>query len=109
MKRYCFALDLINDKTSIKQYIAYHKKVWPEILDSLRDSGIIDAEIYYVADRLFLLLDTKESFSLEHKGKMDAQNPVVQKWEELMSSYQKTLPVAKPGEKWIVMERIFKL
>ena len=109
MKRYCFALDLINDKTSIQQYIAYHKEVWPEILDSLRDSGIIDAEIYNVADRLFLLMDTNDSFTLEHKGKMDAQNLVVQKWEELMSTYQKALPVAKPGEKWIEMERIFKL
>lgn len=109
MKRYCFALDLINDKTSIKQYIAYHKKVWPEILDSLRNSGIIDAEIYNVADRLLLILDTNESFTLENKGKSDAQNPVVQKWEELMSTYQKSLPNTKPGEKWVLMERIFKL
>lgn len=109
MKRYCFALDLINKTTSIKQYIAYHKEVWPEILDSLRDSGIIDAEIYNVADRLFLILETNESFTLENKGKMDAQNPIVQKWEDLMSTYQKALPVAKTGEKWVEMKRIFKL
>ena len=109
MKRYCFALDLINNKTSIKQYIAYHKKVWPEILDSLRNSGIIDAEIYNVADRLFLILDTNESFTLEHKSKSDAQNPVVHKWEALMSAYQKSLPNTKPDEKWVLMERIFKL
>ena len=109
MKRYCFALDLINDTTSIKKHIEYHKEVWPEILNSLWDSGIIDAEIYNVADRLFLMIDTKDSFTLENKGKMDAQNPVVQKWEELMSTYQKVLPMAKPGEKWIEMERIFKL
>lgn len=109
MKRYCFALDLINNKTSIQQYIAYHEEVWPEIVDSLRDSGIIDAEIYNVADRLFLLMDTNESFTLESKGKMDAENPIVQKWEKLMWTYQKSLPNAKPGEKWVLMERIFKL
>ena len=78
-------------------------------MDSLRDSGIIDAEIYNVADRLFLMMDTNKSFTLQHKGKMDAQNPVVQKWEELMSTYQKALPNTKPGEKWVLMERIFKL
>jgi L-rhamnose mutarotase len=109
MKRYCFALDLINNTNSIKQYIEYHKEVWPEILDSLRDSGIIDAEIYHVADRLFLMIDTNESFTLERKGKMDLENPVVQKWEELMSTFQKALPVAKSGEKWVLMEQIFKL
>jgi L-rhamnose mutarotase len=55
------------------------------------------------------MMDTNKSFVLEHKGKMDAQNPVVQKWEELMSTYQKSLPNTKPGEKWVLMERIFKL
>jgi L-rhamnose mutarotase len=109
MKRYCFALDLIDDHHLIAQYIEYHQKVWPEIIKSIKDSGIIDAEIYHVADRLFLMIDTNDSFTLENKGKMDAENPIVQKWEELMWTYQKSLPNAKPGEKWVLMERIFKL
>ncbi len=109
MKRYCFALDLINTPLLIERYIEYHQKVWPEIIKSIKDSGIIDAEIYHIADRLFLMIDSNDSFTLENKGKMDAENPIVQKWEELMWSYQKALPVAKPGEKWVLMERIFKL
>ncbi|MDO5968926.1 L-rhamnose mutarotase [Flavivirga aquimarina] len=109
MKRYCFALDLKDDPALISEYIEYHKKVWPEILKSIKDSGIIYAEIYHVFDRLFLIIDTHESFSLENKGKMDSENPIVQKWEDLMWNYQKALPNAKPGEKWILMERIFKL
>ena len=109
MKRYCFALDLINDNILINRYIEYHKEVWPEILDSLTDSGIIEAEIYYVYDRLFLMIDTNDSFTLDNKGKMDAQNIIVQKWEDLMWKYQKSLPNAKQGEKWVLMERIFKL
>jgi len=109
MKRFCFALDLINNTELINQYVAYHKNVWPEILDSLKHSGIIDAEIYHIEDRLFLMIDTNESFTLENKGKMDAQNPIVEKWEELMWTYQKALPNTKPGEKWVLMERIFKL
>lgn len=109
MKRFCFALDLINDPELINQYIDYHKNVWPEILDSLKLSGIIDAEIYHIEDRLFLMIDTNESFTLENKGKMDAHNPIVEKWEKLMWTYQKALPKTKSGEKWVLMERIFKL
>ncbi len=40
---------------------------------------------------------------------MDNANPKVQEWEKLMWKYQQALPVAKPGEKWILMNKIFDL
>ena len=40
---------------------------------------------------------------------MDAHNPYVIKWEELMSQYQKKIPYDETGEKWILMEKIFSL
>ena len=109
MPRYCFTLDLKDDPALIAEYEAYHQKVWPEILDSIRYSGILDMEIYRFANRLFLIMETTADFSLERKGQMDAANPVVQEWETLMWTYQQSLPQAKSGEKWMRMERIFKL
>ena len=109
MKRYCLALDLVNDPTMISQYIEHHKAVWPEITDSIKKSGIIDMQIFNFADRLFMVIEVEEGFSFEKKNKMDNQNPYVIKWEELMSTYQKTLPNALPGEKWILMEKVFDL
>ena len=66
-------------------------------------------EIYRVSNRLFMIMETTADFSLEAKAAMDKSNPKVQEWEELMSNYQQALPNAKPGEKWIQMEQIFKL
>ncbi|WP_308993501.1 L-rhamnose mutarotase [Mariniflexile litorale] len=109
MKRYCFALDLKNDKKLIDEYVSYHKNVWPEILESIKDSGIIDAEIYLVQDRLFMIVEAEDTFSLEKKGEMDSKNEMVQKWENLMWTYQKALPGSKAGEKWKLMDCIFKL
>jgi len=109
MKRYCLALDLVNDPLLIDQYIKQHKAVWPEIIDSIKVSGIHDMQIFHVADRLFMIIVVQESFSFEKKNKMDRQNPYVVKWEELMSTYQKTLPIGEPGEKWILMEKVFDL
>ena len=109
MKRFTFALDLINDEQLINDYIEYHKVVWPEIIKSLKETGILTAEIYHIADRLFLIIETDESFSLDRKGTLDAENLVVQKWETLMWQYQKALPCAKPGEKWVLMNCIFKM
>jgi L-rhamnose mutarotase len=56
-----------------------------------------------------MIMETTADFSLEAKAAMDKSNPKVQEWEELMSNYQQALPNAKPGEKWIQMEQIFKL
>lgn len=107
MKRYCLALDLKDDPTLIAEYEHHHQKVWPEILQSIKDSGILQLEIYRVANRLFMILEAGDDFSFEHKNAMDASNPHVQQWEQLMWKYQQALPGAKPGEKWMLMERIF--
>ena len=109
MKKYCFALDLKDDSKLIAEYKEHHKNVWPEILKSIKDDGIISLEIYLVSNRLFMIMKVKDSFSLDKKINMDANNPKVQEWETLMWKYQQALPTAKKGEKWILMEKIFHL
>lgn len=107
--RYCFALDLIDDPQVIKEYEEYHEAVWPDILQSLRDSGIVEMEIYRVLNRLFMIIEGDHSFSFERKMKMDSVNPRVQEWEILMWKYQQGLPGLKTGEKWMECKRVFKL
>jgi len=107
MNRQCLALDLKNDPALIAKYEEYHRNVWHEILDSLRDSGITNMEIYRISNRLFMIIETTDNFSFETKAKMDADNPRVQDWEILMWDYQQALPIAKPGEKWLPMAKIF--
>lgn len=109
MQRICFALDLKPDPRLIAEYEAYHRAVWPEILDSIRASGIESLEIYRIENRLFMILEATDAFRLEDKARADAENPRVQAWESLMWQYQQTLPTAKPGEKWMVMDKIFEL
>jgi len=109
MKRYCLALDLVNDPALITEYEAYHQNVWPEIKDSITSAGITDMEIYRFGNRLFMIMETESSFSFTHKGEMDVLNPKVQEWEQLMWKYQQAIPGARSGEKWVLMDRIFKL
>lgn len=109
MKRYCLALDLKNDAVLIAEYEAYHKRIWPEIEASIRDSGIERMEIYRTGNRLFMIMETKDDFSFDEKSRSDANNKKVQEWEDLMWKYQQALPHAQPGEKWIMMDKIFNL
>ncbi len=108
-RRFCLTLDLKNDQQLIDEYRRYHEKIWPEISRSIRDSGIEDMEIYQLGTRMFMIMEVNESFSFEKKAKADQLNPKVQEWEQLMWKFQQPLPDARPGEKWLGMERIFKL
>ena len=103
------ALDLKPDETLIREYDAYHQAVWPEILESLRECGILQMEIFRTGNRLSMLLETSDDFSLEEKAKLDASNPKVQEWEALMDQYQDRLPWVEPGAKWTLMHSVFLL
>ncbi len=108
-RRYCFTLDLKDDPALIAEYKRHHEKIWPEITQSLKDAGIEDLEIYLLGTRMFMIMEVNERFSAEAKARADMANPKVQQWETLMWKFQQPLPQAKPGEKWLGMERIFKL
>ena len=108
-RRYCLTLDLKDDPKLIAEYKRHHQKIWPEITKSIKDSGIEDLEIYSLGTRMFMIMEVNESFSFEAKTKADEVNPKVQEWESLMGTFQKPLPQAKSGEKWLLMERVFKL
>jgi L-rhamnose mutarotase len=108
-RRYCLTLDLKDSSQLIEEYKRHHQIVWPEIKQSIRDSGIEDMEIYLLGTRLFMIMEVSDRFSFEEKARADRSNPKVQEWESLMWQFQQPLPQARPGEKWIPMERIFKL
>ncbi|RKR80870.1 L-rhamnose mutarotase [Mucilaginibacter gracilis] len=109
MNKYCLACDLIDDPVLIAEYDEQHRQVWPEILDSINGSGITNMEIYRFGTRLFMIMETDDSFTFERKAAMDAANAKVQQWEQLMWKFQQAIPGSKPGEKWVFMNKIFQL
>jgi L-rhamnose mutarotase len=109
VKRYCLALDLKDDLKLIAEYEAYQRDVWPEIKKSIFDSGITNMEIYRIGNRLFMIMETDDSFSFDRKAAMDESNFKVKEWEQLMWKFQQPIAGSKPGEKWRLMEKIFDL
>jgi L-rhamnose mutarotase len=100
---------LKDDPELIAAYEAHHENVWPEIIESIKSSGIENMEIYRVSNRLFMIMEVNDSFSLERKALLDIASTKVQQWELLMWKYQQRLPFARPGEKWVLMEKIFSI
>lgn len=93
----------------IAEYERYHTAIWPEIRESILNAGITDMQIYRLGNRLFMIMETDDAFSFEKKAAMDSTNAKVLEWEQLMWKYQQALPQAGPGEKWLLMDKIFQL
>lgn len=108
-KKLCYACDLIDDPQRIAAYKKHHETIWPEIKKSITDAGILNMEIYLCENRLFMIMEVRGDYDPVKKQHMDESNPKVQEWENLMWKYQQALPTAKKGEKWSLMEPIFKL
>lgn len=110
-KRWCFACDLKDDPALIEQYKQFHAPggVWPDILESIRNAGVLDMEIYLTGNRLFMIMETTPDFDPAAKSAADVANPRVQEWEQLMWKFQQAVPWAKQGEKWTPMELIFNM
>lgn len=109
MKKFCLALDLCDDPSLIDEYEHWHQRVWPEIKKSILDSGVENMEIFRTGNRLFMIMETNDDFSMERKAHLDAANEKVQEWETLMWKYQRPLPWARQGEKWVLLTNIFQL
>jgi L-rhamnose mutarotase len=110
VRRHVMTLDLKDDPELIEQYRAWHRPGGPPpaIIESLRATGIAEMEIFLSGNRLVMILACNE-LSFDTLVKLNVSNADIQAWETLMWKFQKALPWAKPGEKWLTMERIFAL
>lgn len=108
-RRYCRALDLVDDPQLIADYERYHREIWPEITGHLRRYGIAEMEIYRLGTRLMMVMETTENFDSEEFARRSLADPKVCEWEALMWRYQRPTPWTPPDEKWVAMTRIFSL
>jgi L-rhamnose mutarotase len=110
-KRYCKTLTLKDDPELIKNYREIHgiRKVWPEIIEGMKEVGIIDMEIYIWGNCLFMIMDTVEDFDHEKAMAELARKPRQAEWEAYVSRFQDTSPDATAEAKWQLMERVFEM
>lgn len=111
MKRYCKTLKLEDNPELIEAYKKVHAPgaVWPEIMQGMKEVGILDMEIYIHGNLLFMVMDTVPGFDHEKAMKELAAKPRQTEWETFVSQFQQTSTDATADEKWQLTERIFKM
>ena len=111
MKEYAFTCQLRDDPEVIRLYEEYHANAWPEVLESLRATGVVGARIYRIGHRLFMIVQTADDYDPATAGEKHWNaSPRIRQWEELMASFQERVPEAPPGEgKWAALACVFEM
>ena len=111
VKRYCQTMDLRDEPELIKEYRRRHSEgeAWQEIIDGIRQVGILEMEIYILGSRLFMIVETPLDFDWDTAMARLATLPRQQEWEDYMALFQQCREGATSDEKWQMMERMFHL
>ena len=82
-KRFCQTLDLKDEPELIAAYKQLHDEdhVWREILDGIKEVGILEMEIYLLENRLFMIVETPEDFNWNDSMEKLAKLPKQEEWE----------------------------
>ena len=111
VKRYCQTLELRDNPELIKEYRCRHSRehAWREILDGIRQVGILEMEIYILGTRLFMIVETPLDFDWDTAMARLATLPRQAEWEDYMAEFQLVKQGLSSAEKWQLMERMFYL
>ena len=111
VKRFCQTLDLRDNPELIAAYRQLHSRegIWPEILQGIREVGILEMEIYLLGTRLFMIVEMPQELEWDEVMSRLATLPKQTEWEALTAQYQQAEATATSDAKWKMMERIFHL
>jgi len=111
VKRYVQTMLLKDEPQLIAQYRLAHsrEKAWAEILDGIRQVGILEMDIHILGNRLVMIVETPLDFDWDKAMKRLASLPRQQEWEAFVAQFQQCDANATSDQKWQMMERMFQL
>lgn len=111
IKRWVQTMDLRDNPELIAEYRKRHSKeeAWPEILQGIRDCGLLEMEIYILGTRLVMICEGPEDLDWDEAMHKMASGPRQAEWEDFMAIFQNCEPGQRSDEKWKMMERMFRV
>ena len=106
MERVCFRLQV--RKEHLAEYVQRHKAVWPEMLQSLRETGWTNYSLF-LDPKDGLLIGYLETPDLEVAKAEMAIREINTKWQSEMAPFFEALDDLAPDEGFLRLEEIFHL
>ncbi|HTZ59011.1 MAG TPA: L-rhamnose mutarotase [Acidobacteriaceae bacterium] len=104
MKRYGQAVRLKPEHR--EEYLAFHRAVWPGVLQTIAQSNIRNYSIYECGELLFAYFEYHGDDFSSDMAKM-ASCPETQRWWALMFPMLEKLPPQIEGQRWTNLEEVF--
>lgn len=110
-KRYVRRLKLRDNPELISEYRLRHsqEKIWPEIIQGIREVGILEMEIFILGTDLVMIMEVPADFDWDKAMARLATLPRQQEWEDYMALFQQSEPGSTADRKWQTMDRMFHL
>lgn len=80
MERY--AWKAVVHEGCLEEYQRRHDEIWPEMIDVLKEAGIRNYTIWNAGNELFGYYEC--ALGVEHAARVQAESPVVAKWNDYM-------------------------
>ena len=111
LKRYVQCLEISDDPELMAQYRKWHSEedIWTEVLDGIKEVGILEMEIYILGSKLVMIVETPPDFQWDEAMARLATLPRQAEWEAFVSKFQGCSAEVRSDEKWQPMERMFRL
>ena len=104
MEKYAWKGKIVDG--SLDEYIRRHDAIWDEMKEVLSQAGIVNYTIWNVGNELFGYYECK--FGREYAARVQAESPVVDKWNEYMTDVMTMVFDEKTGAQ-ALMEEVFYL
>ena len=103
-----FIVNLVNDEQKLKEYLAYHEKVWPEVEAGFRKAGYKKISIYRFNKSLVMIVTVPQNADMNQMGKIaEGYDKKCKEWNELMNNYQIGVAGTAEGQKWALAEPMY--
>jgi L-rhamnose mutarotase len=110
LTRQVFTIDVRDDPAAIAAYREHHRRVWPEVIESLRRAGVEQLDIHMLGRRLVMIVEVRDGTDYRQVFAAHvASSPRVAEWERLMKSLQEPVPHTPAGQWWALMEPVFSM
>ena len=63
-------------------YVRRHNEIWPELVEVLKQAGIVNYSIWNVGNELFGYYECEKG--ADYAARVQAESPVVDRWNEYM-------------------------
>ena len=80
MEKYAWRARIVD--SAAEEYKRRHSEIWPEMLEVLKEAGIVNYTIWLSGNELFGYYECEKG--IQYAAKVQAESPVVDRWNEYM-------------------------